>query len=602
MANVNLTVWDTTFGFYTYILLHQNASALALEAKFPVMARKYLTQAMDKADEYDKWLAAGNEYRYFLQPLTSIHLHSNLKWEIEPNGDITYIYLFGAIGGFILFIACINFMNLATARSMNRAKEVSVRKVVGSQRRQLISQFLFEAILLSAMAMVVAIFLAELALPAFDQLLGKSLALNYAEDKKILAALISFAIFVGVIAGSYPAFFLSSFRPVAVLKGTLLQGAKKNNFRNVLVVAQFAISIIMIVGTAVVFRQMNFMSNKKLGFDKEHVVVIHRAWPLASKAENFKQELLKEANIVKAAVSGNSPGLIQGAGTYRPKDRPDEISLNMAMLGGDGDIIETMGMELVAGRNFRPGDLTDTTRYVILNETAVKQFGWTDDPIGKQLLGSQNDRPVFQIIGVVKDFHFESLHKEIRPLIYFLAPDWVGAVSVRINPTDIPGTLAYLEKKWKEFVPNAVFDFSFLDEDLQALYQTEQTTGKLFVVFSAMAIFVACLGLFGLASFTTEQRTKEIGIRKVLGASVGGLVGLLSQDFVKLVLLANIFAWPLAYFAMNKWLQDFAYRIDIGWWIFALAGGMALVIALLTVSFQAIKAALANPVEALRYE
>lgn len=602
----DLAVWTTNFFYHTYLLLRPDASPKALEAKLPTVTRRYLSGNFDDENGYDKWLQQGNEYRFFLQALTDIHLHSHLKWEIEPNGDSLYVYLFSIVAVFILLLACINFMNLSTARSVDRAREVGVRRILGSQRTQLIAQFMFESVMLSLMALLLALLSTELLLPVFHGLIGKEIAMNYFSQPLRLAGLLACTILIGMLAGSYPAFFLSSFRPIRVLKGIESRGrvggglSKRTGLRNVLVVLQFIISIGMIVGTMVVYNQMQYMLNKKLGFDKEHVLVINKARQLGEKTEVFKQELLKNPTIKLVSCSSQVPGNITGASTYRPEDTDDQVELNMAMMAGDADLITTWGLQLMSGRNFREEDYSDTVRNVLINQTAVTAFGWRGDPIGKRILGLRDE--TYTVVGVLKDFHFESVRQKIRPLIYLPIKGWVGAVAVRIEPVDMRSTLNFVQKTWQQFVPGAPLQYAFLDEEFDSLYRADRITSRLFLIFSSLAILIACLGLLGLAAFTAERRTKEIGIRKVLGASIAAIVALLSKDFLRLVVVANLVAWPLAWYAMNRWLQDFAYRTQLTWWIFAGAGGLALVIALLTVGAQAIRAALANPVESLRYE
>jgi putative ABC transport system permease protein len=507
------------------------------------------------------------------------------------------------------FADCVHqLMNLATARSANRAKEVGVRKVLGSFRTQLVQQILSESILISCIALLIAIGLVELLLPTFNDLAGKQLQAEFLSSNLALFGLIGFALLVGIIAGSYPAFFLASFQPVSVLKGKLRSGVGSHWLRSGLVVFQFAISIALIAGTAVVQQQLQYVQRQNLGFDKEHVVVIQKAGELKQQYQAFKQELLRSPNVLNASASTVVPGRWFSNTTVQAEGAPPDRLELLWYLSADEDFVKTLDMKIAAGRNFSNAFATDSSA-VVINETAGKRLGWKD-AVGKKLilLGRTPEESLkFTVIGVLKDFHFESLRQEIRPMAVFpqsalsfsLTPEYVA---VRIRSQNLPATLAFLENKWREFVPHHPFEYSFLDADFEALYRVEQRTGKIFGAFSALAILIACLGLFGLASFMTEQRTKEIGVRKVLGASVSQVVILLSKDFTRLVLIALIIAAPVAYLAMSRWLQDFAYRINIGVLTFVLAGGLALVIALFTVSFQSIKAAVANPVEALRYE
>jgi putative ABC transport system permease protein len=587
--------------FHTYLVLRDGASPRALDSKFPAAVKKYASAqiAARFGQTFEERLAAGYETKWSLLPLTDVHLHSQREYEIEPNGNIMTVYLFSAIAVMVLLIACINFMNLTTARSASRAKEIGVRKVVGSNRLQLLRQFLTESIVLSFLALLVALVLVEAFLPSFNALAGKQMQIAFFAGWRPAAALLGIALLVGILAGSYPAFLLSSLRPAFVLKNAAPAGGSASWIRRGLVVFQFAISVGLIAGTLIVHNQLGYVLNRPLGFDKEQVLMVKRAQALGQQREAFKQKLLQNPHIVRAATSTTLPGKLFGRSTYRGLEAPPENARAMHEIYVDEDFISTLGITLVAGRNFSPDFASDSSA-VLLNETAAKKFGWTD-PIGRQLTRPGNLDWRGTVIGVVKDFHFESLHKPILPLVIRHEP-FYQYFSVRIRTENMASTVQFVESTWKAFAQQQPFEFSFLDQDFDALYRAEQRTGKIFGIFAALAIFIACLGQLGLAAYTIERRTKEIGIRKVLGASVAGIAGLLSKEFVKLVVVAISIASPIAYYAMKRWLQDFAYRVEIDWWVFALAGGLALVIALLTVSTQAIKAALANPVEALRYE
>jgi len=588
--------------FFTYLVLEQGHTAGALEAKFPEVVRRYAGPQFEEilGMTIDQLLASGGRYNYALQPLADIHLHSQLDYEIEPNGDIGYVIAFSVIALLILLIACINFMNLATARSVGRAKEIGVRKVLGSNRRQLILQFLTESILLSAMALLVALVLVQGILPGFNSLSGKSLRLDYL-DGFLVPGFLGLVVLVGVLAGSYPAFFLASFQSIDVLKGKLQTGMKSGGLRSGLVVFQFAISIVLMIATSVVFRQVDYMQTKHLGFDKENVVVIERAEALGQQREAFKREALQLPGVLSASASSNLPGETLGDDLFRLEGNPADQVEMVWMMYADHDIVETLDLEMAAGRAFSRDFPTDSSS-IILNRTAAELFGG-DDLVGKRLVTpfGSTGQAAYTVVGVVEDFHFQSLHQDIRPLGIQIGSNPLY-LAVRIRPDDVPGTLRALEAQWQAVAPEEPFTFSFLDANVDALYQADQRTGQLFGTFALLAVLIACLGLFGLAAFTAEQRTKEIGVRKVLGASVGGIVVLLSKDFVKLVGLAFVLAAPLAYLVMNWWLESFAYRADIAWWIFLTAGLTALVIAVLTVSYQAIRAAVADPVKALRYE
>ncbi|MDZ7289255.1 MAG: ABC transporter permease [candidate division KSB1 bacterium] len=572
------------FGTYTYLLLPENYPAKDLEEKFAAH-REELAWYLD--DLYFK-----------LEPLTKIHLNPALSSSMDNAGDIRYVYMFSVIAILILLIACSNYLNLATARSTLRAREVGIRKVLGAERLRLAKQFLGEAILFSLFAFMFALVLVELFLPVFNRLVEKSLHIDYVHDLGLLLALGGFALMVGIVTGSYPALLLSAFRPIHVLKGIFPTGSSRRTaltFRRILVVAQFTISIALIAGTMIIGRQLQYIRHHKLGFEKEHIVSLYiRNTPILQNHESFKAELLQHPGILKASVASGSP--FDGVFIAPYKIGETEVELHYVIV--DYDYLETLGMKLVAGRNFSRNQTTDAENTIILNETAVKMFD-LQSPLGREFSGMDAKRT---IIGVVEDFHSASLHEPIQPTVLHIFPRNYRSILVRLRPENIPATMAFLERKWREFAPNRPFDYAFLDQKFDRLYRAEEKLATIFGYFAGIAIVIACLGLFGLAAFATEQRTKEIGVRKVLGATVMNVVALFSKDFAKLVLLANLLAWPIGWYAMHRWLQNFAYRIDIGWWVFVLAGGLALVIALVTVSTQAFKAALANPVEALRYE
>ena len=596
--------------FYTYLVLPEDYNYLQLQAKLPQMVEKYFGPEIKQAFgmSFSKFKQEGNDLGLFLQPLTDIHLRSDFDYDIAASGDIRYVYIFGAVALFMLLIACINFMNLSTAGASKRAREVGIRKVMGSVKSSLIGQFLLESIMLTAVALVLAVVIVILALPFFNDLADKNLTLSFTAMPWLLPGLLLLGLVVGILAGSYPAFFLSSFKPVAVLKGgsnpgQFTSGRRSMGLRGTLVVVQFCISIILIVGTTVVYQQLQFIQNAKLGYDKEQVLVLQETHRLGQNEQVFKKQLLQDSRVVDASVSGYVPAgpsfnnnfLVYG------DDRADDYTKGIRYVV-DENYIPTLGMEMVAGRNFSPEFGTDSSA-IILNETAAKQIGWGRDALG-HTISSPNvngGKETFRVIGIVKDFHFKSLHESIGPLMLTLGPN-SGAMLVKVKTRDIPALLQSVEKQWNALAVDAPIAYSFLEENFNATYRAEQKTGRILGLFAGLTIFVACLGLFGLATFTAEQRTKEIGVRKVLGASVGSIVALLSRDFLKLVVVAIVIASPIAWYGMNEWLQDFAYKIDISWWVFALAGVLAVMIALLTVSFQSVRAALANPVESLRSE
>ena len=586
---------------FTYLLLHEGASPETLETKFPTLVEKYVGPEVQQflGVSLESFSQQGNKYGFFLQPMLDIHLHSNLNDELEPNGDITYVYIFAAIAFFIILLACINFMNLATARSANRAKEVGIRKTLGSLRTSLIRQFLTESVLLSLMATVLALVAAWLLLSPFNNVAGKEISSELFTKPWFLLSLLGLMLMVGVLAGSYPAFYLSSFRPVEVLKGKLKAGMKSSGIRNVLVVFQFFISITLIICTLLVYEQLEYTRTKNLGFDKENVVVIQGTWHLSEGEQNtFKQELISHAQVVNASISTNVPPGVNNTTVYRKKGTEEDILISTYHV--DHDNLPTMQMELMQGRNFSLDFPTDTAA-VILNEAAVREFGF-DNPLNETILyfgnGTQQE---FKVVGVIKDFNYETLRNKIRPLALFLTKQG-GNLSVRIAPGNVAATLSLLEKSWEKYAPGEPFQYRFLDESYDALFRAEQRLGKVFSIFTGLAIIVACLGLLGLAAFMAEQRTKEIGIRKVMGASVTSVMLLLSKDFTKLVIIAFVLAMPVAYFVMDQWLEGFAFRIAISPGIFILAGLAALLIAWVTVSWQSIKAASANPVNSLRSE
>jgi len=602
---------------YTYIMLHGQADPQQLQAKFPSFIEKYVAGHLQQISgmSLQEFEASGSHLSYFLQPLHDIHLKSHFIGELEPNSDIKYIYIVSLIALFILIIASINFMNLATARSAGRSKEVGVRKVMGSTKNQLIVQFMFESVLLTLISMGIALILVELVLPAFNNIADKELTMGYLRHWYVIPGLLFFSLFVGILSGTYPAFILSSFRPVIALKGMIGDKNRGRNFRNVLVVFQFAISIILFISTFIIYGQMKFIQNKRLGFTKENIVVIKRGWAIGQKPDGslietapnatvidaFKNDLLANPHIISVAGSSSLPGkeLRNAIFTQEGALREEQHPINVYM--ADYDFARTLNLELVEGRYFSREVASDSMA-VVLNESAVRVLGYDPPYVGKRVGFPGNSRFYLTIVGVVKDFHYESLHKPIAPLLIGFENLYRTYISVRIQPQDVSVTLKYIEQTWNKFIPYKPFEYFFFDDDYDQLYNAEQRISVLFTIFSSLAILIACLGLFGLASFTAERRTKEIGVRKALGASVPNIVFLLSREFTRWVIIANVIAWPLAYYFMNQWLQGFAYRIDINLITFVLASLITLLIALLTVSYQSIRAATINPVDAIRYE
>ena len=594
----------------TYLLLKPGADHKAFEKNFPRFIDKYVVpqaaqfMQIKSMDEFEK---AGNKLEYSLMPLTDIHLRSDRVPELNVNGNIQYVYIFSAVALFVLLLACINFMNLSTARSASRAKEVGIRKVVGSEKNSLIKQFLTESILTTIISTVFAIAIAWLCLPWFNSLSAKQLLISDLLQTRYLVFLIALPLIVGLLSGLYPAFILSSFNPIVVLKGKLSGGLKRSTLRNVLVVGQFTTSIFLIAATIIVFRQLNYIQTKKLGFTKDQVLVVNGTGALGNNRDAFKNEVAKFTGVKGTTYAGYLPvaGSSRNDVSFSSEAAMSSTnSVNMQVWNIDHNYIPLMEMEIIKGRNFSKDFRTDSNA-TIINETAARLLGW-DDPVGKKLYtyfqdGFGNTLISREVIGVVKNFHFESMKENIGPLCFRLADNY-WATAFKVNTTDIKQLVSNIESKWKAMAPGMPFSYQFMDESFDNMYRVEQRTGKLGLTLAIIAILIACLGLFGLATYTAEQRIKEIGVRKVLGATISNIVSMLSKDFVVLVVISSVFAIPLAWWAMNRWLQDFAYRISIGWWVFAADGIIALLIALITVSSQAVKAALANPVKSLRTE
>jgi len=594
--------------FQTYIVLRKGTDPKEFEKNFRQVITKYI---MPQAKEYmqinsvEEFEKAGNKMEFTLMPLTRIHLHSDRNGELGVNGSIQYVYIFSAVALFILVIACINFMNLSTARSSNRAKEVGIRKVLGSEKRKLITQFLVESITLTFIATVLALVIAYILLPYYNNLAGKAITPDLLLQNKILLLLLLLPLVVGIIAGSYPAFYLSGFRPINVLKGTLTVKSKKSFVRNTLVIIQFTTCIILIIGTLVVYNQVGYIQNKKLGFNKEQVLIVGSTGALGNNTQAFKNEVLKMPGVVNGTFSAYLPVPSSRTGYTFSKEAVmnSQNGFNTQVWQIDENYVPVFGMEILKGRNFSKDFKADSAS-IIINEAFAKIIGY-DDPVGKTVyskdFSNSGETAPFKVVGLVRNFHFESLRKNIEPLAlaYEYSP---YTASFRINAANTKQLIAKIEDKWTAMAPGYPFNYYFLDESFSNMYKAEQRVGKIAFTFAVLAILIACLGLFGLVTYIAEQRTKEIGIRKVLGATISTIIQLLSKDFLLLVLISFAIAAPLAWWAMNKWLQDFAYRTHIGWGIFIAAGIIALLIALVTISFQAIKAAIANPVKSLRTE
>jgi putative ABC transport system permease protein len=589
--------------YFTYLVLQKGFDYKKLEAKLPLSVDKYMGPQIETAMgmTISDFRKRGNDVGFTLQPLTQIHLHSDFRYDLGQPGDIKYVYIFGAIALIMLIIACINFMNLSTASASKRALEVGVRKVMGSEKSELVWQFLMESIFLTSVSLLLAVTFAALALPLFNTLSGKDLTWQPDTIPSLVPFLLLFGLIVGVLAGSYPAFFLSSFKPIAVLKGKFASQPGSRSLRSGLVVVQFAISICLIIGTAVVYQQLKFIQNKKLGYQKEQVLVLSEAWALGNNQQIFRSELLRDPRVVQVSVSGYVPAGPSYNNNYLvyPDNQATQL-VHTLRYEVDPEYIPTLGMQMAYGRNFSRDFGNDSTG-VIINETAASVLGWKNNALNHSISRTSNEGVIktFRVIGVVKDFHFRSLHEKITPLVMTLG-NGAGTMLVKIKPQDTPGLLSSMSDMWNQFKPEQPFSYTFLDERFNNTYKAEQKTGQILGVFAALTIFVACLGLFGLATFTAEQRTREIGVRKVLGASVTSIVTLLSRDYIKLVGIAMLFAIPVAWYAMDRWLQDFEYRINVSWVIFVLAGLLASAVAILTVSFQSVKAALLDPVKSLK--
>lgn len=586
---------------HTYFILEEGANPDNIKTILNNnLVPKYVGPALQQfmGISLEQFLEQDGAYGYFITPVTDIHLYSDVDGELEPPGDIAYIYIFIAIGLFILTIASINFMNLSTAKSSGRAKEVGMRKTLGSLKSQLVSQFLIESTIYSFIAVALALFLVSVLLPQFNVLSGKELAFDQLLNPIMILGSIALMLLIGIIAGSYPAFYLTRFKVSEVFKGAASKGSKSGLIRGGLVVIQFTISILLIICTMLVYKQLQYTQNKNLGFDKEKIVVISNVNRLESNRKAFKDALQNDANIVAASYSNSViPGVNNTTIFRKPESEEDHI---IGVYYADHEHFDVMGFELVAGRIFSQEFPSDSTA-MLVNEAIVDAMGW-EDPIGERLISFNGEQPQeITVVGVLKNFNFESLRENIRPIMIRLG-DFGNDMTVRYTHEDPKEAVKLLESKWKEVAPNEPFEFAFLDERFDEMYRAEQRLGVLFTIFTGLAIFIACLGLFGLAAFTAEQRTKEIGIRKAMGASSFTIVRLLSSEFVKFILIAFVISIYPAYYFISGWLENFVYRIGIDWWVFLLSGVIALVIALITVSFQSVKASRLDPATTLRYE
>ncbi|MGA0560355.1 ABC transporter permease [Larkinella sp. VNQ87] len=591
-SGVNLSKWDG-FNSNVYVLMTPGSDPQKLAGKMPVFYKKYIAKAI--GDD------GGSKVNFDItfQPLVDMHLRSTHLMGEENGGNLAYVYTFSAIGLFILLIAVVNYINLATARSASRAKEIGVRKAIGSLRVQLIGQFLAESLLLAVLALGVSVGLLVGFLPVFNRVADKNVGLELM-SWPTAGLLTGFALLIGLISGLYPAFVLSRFKPVAVLKGAFSVSRKGVFLRKSLVVFQFTISMIMIVGTLVVYRQLDYMRHNQLGFNHEQVLTVPLKAPSAQKAAAVLKNRLLQNPVIKGVslTDGTVGGGMNDKTTFSFYTGGTEQPVSTEYFSVDHDFLNVLQINLKEGRNFSPDLASDSAGAVLVNEAMLRRLGWKNRTTGLV----EFDTKKIRIAGVIRDFHLRSLHNKIEPLVLVLHPDRGDNLLIRVAPKNIPAALAYVKTVYEDVNPNQPFEYNFLDETFAEQYRSDERKSNLFLGFSGMAIFIACLGLFGLATFTAEQRTKEIGVRKVLGASVTSVVGLLSKDFLKLVGIAILVASPIAWYLMNRWLRDFAYKIELEWWVFALAGLLSVGIALLTVSFQSIKAALVNPVKSLRSE
>ncbi len=583
-----------SFGYYTYVLLHPNADAGIFEKKLLPMYQKYMAPIFAKFNI---------KIHYGVEPITSIHLYSQFQGEPEEIGSISYIYIFSSVAMFMLIIACINYMNLATARSGKRAKEIGIRKVAGSTQSQLVAQFLMESTVLAAISMFLSILFFYSLLPAFNSISGKFLSYQILLHPSTLSILIGLILFVGLVGGSYPAFYLSGFNPINVLKGKLSKSSSNANLRRALVVMQFTISIIMLICTWAVYSQLHFIRNKDLGFNKNQVVTlkVDAVGNVLGKLIALKEEIKKNPAILSVSTAGTVPGGGENFNLFSVESKRGFVDKGVDCYGIDEDYFRTLGMKLIKGRNFSTSDPADTLKNVIVNENMVKSFGW-EEALGKKIKRpGDTSGKYFEVIGVVKDFHQKSLYNPIAPLILFYRSN-LNNVQVRMNPQNIPATVAYIEKSWKNIFPKLPFQYTFLDQDFDSQYAADQKRGKIFTAFSSLTIFITCLGLLGLIAFTTEQRQKEISIRKIMGADILSIVSMISKNFILLVGISCLIAFPIAWYFMQKWLEAFPYKAGLKLTTFLLSAASVLFITMATVGFHTIKAAVASPVKSLRTE
>ncbi|MBL7856142.1 MAG: ABC transporter permease [Cyclobacteriaceae bacterium] len=587
----------------TYFKIHPQAKIETVNNAYRHFIETYCAREIQQFMNMDlkKFEEGGGKIGFQTQAFTDIHLHSQIQDELEPNGNIRYLYLFGMIAAFIILLACINFMNLSTARAANRAKEVGVRKTIGGMRSRLVGQFLLESYIYTVVAVVLGLAFVSLALNSFNVITGKDIAFNALVNPVFMVGILTFALVVGLVAGSYPAFYLTSFNPVEVLKGKVRSGMKSSGIRNALVVFQFFISIGLIVATLMVYQQLKFVQQQNLGFNKENILNLYHTWSLSKDAKAFKNELLQHPEIIAATYANRLPPNIDWSSVFKAVESSEEQLLSIHVI--DHDAAKTMGYEIQEGRFFSRDFPTDTAAF-LLNEAAAKQLGW-EKAEGQKLLSRFNtiEGRELQLIGIVKNFNFESLKNNIRPMVFVLGEEPNAEMGIRIAGNNVLESVTLIEKIWKKYAPESPFEYTFVDDNFKAKFDAEQRMGQVFIIFTSLAIIIACLGLFGLATFSAEQRAKEISIRKIMGANIAQVVLLLTKDFARLVFIAFVLAIPITWFSIERlWLQDFAYRIQFNVGAASLAGIIAFTIALLTILSQALQAAVSNPVKSLRNE
>jgi len=607
---LSMITWDfskrtqwTSNSLYSYVKLRENADPTTVSEALVALSDKYVGPEIEMyiGISLEEWRKSGaGDYAYYIRPMTDIHLFSEIQGGMEPSGDIAYVYLLSIVSVFIILIACINFMNLSTARATGRAKEVGIRKTVGAQKGRLVGQFLMESIIISGISSLLAIGVIVVSLPFFNQITGKSIALIEVFTPVFFLAIFLIVLVVGLMAGSYPAFYLTAFKPTEVLKGKIRQGAKGGWIRSSLVVFQFGISVFLIVCTIVIYKQLRMVQDKNLGYDKENILIIDNTRTLGDSKQAFKKRLQALSSVKEVSISNFVPPHVYSNSVYFPNGKTEE-SLLLHQIYADQDYQKTIGFEMYMGRFFSEQFPSDSNA-VVINKKGMEAMGWSTYE-GNRLAEPTEEGGVeyYEVVGIVEDFNYSSLKSEIEPLIIFLA-DWGNLMPVRLVKGDINDRIKDVESIWNEMAPGEPFDYSFVDENFEAQFRSEQQLGEIFMLFTSLAIFIACLGLFALATFIAEQRSKEIGIRKAMGASIGGVVFLLTREFTKLVFISIILSIAPVIFLMNWWLEHFAYKTDIGVLSFVIGGAAALLIAFITVSYQSVRAAIANPTTALRYE